>query len=573
MRFLLLFLLCNACHELNAQFYKDNCVAGNCRNGFGLMRVSTTRDPLPHTVGTFNNTFYYYLAGEFKKGKLEGKGCRFEVPWNNGNFKPYDELYGSMIKQGLLPKPDSSRFQWFETGTYANDKLNGEGFLVQYNYGGYNSKAKLIRQGQFQNGKLEGRGVKIISRPGPLYDTITKNYGKNNVEFQTVIAGTYKNDACVSGTKTMMSSTGVWGNITGEYLDNDFLTGWVIKDYYDNAKNSNTSEGFHFVRTQPYRVIYVGGIETGNRFPAEQAADIRKADLGDGRIYEGEVDINGKPFGFGEIKSAAYYYKGFVDNGQPHGYGIYYASPVISKVMGGRFEYGRLASGTSYQSGGWPTTIQCVGYTKNPAPPEFNLFTGQVYNGDYFERTYNYDANTRTYKLSREKSGYMINGQPSETYVSVGKTNEDIKKQRTVTNGNIAFRDVVPGDVVVLDGLASLVVDNKYMRINLADGRYIVDNFQNQPIRLSRHKAEAFEHSCNTCNGKAFTTITYTPPPQEVVLTRYRPETIVGDFTIYTHYVTETTRYTKTFGPVTRKEFCSKCNGTGREKITTQLKE
>jgi hypothetical protein len=215
MRCLLFLLIVITGTNLQAQFYKDKCVAGNCRNGFGLLRVSTSQDPLPSTVSTSGNSYYYYLMGEFKKGKLDGKGCRFEVPWNFGNFKPYDELYGAMVKDGILPRPDSSRFWWFETGNYSDNKLNGEGFLAQYNFGLYGNGAKLIRQGQFINGKLEGNGVKIFSKPGQVYDTLTKNYSKNNIEIQTVITGTYKNDVCLNGTKSTMSATGVWGNITG----------------------------------------------------------------------------------------------------------------------------------------------------------------------------------------------------------------------------------------------------------------------------------------------------------------------------------------------------------------------
>lgn len=574
MRSLFFLLLMITGSQLEAQFYKETCVAGNCRNGFGLVRVSTSQDPLPATVSTSGNTYYYYLMGEFKKGKLEGKGCRFEVPWNFGNFKTTDELYGGMVKDAILPRPDSSRFAWFETGNYINNKLNGGGFLARYDFSMNGKPYIFIRQGRFVDGKLEGTGVKIFSKPGVLYDTLSKSYSKNSSYLQTVISGTYKNDLCTAGTKSSQSATGVWGNITGGFLDDEFLTGWVIKDYTDSAKLGNVSEGFHFKRTVPYKVIYVGGIETGNRFSTEQATAIRKINLGDGRMYEGETDAEGKPFGFGEITGPAYMYRGFVDNAQPNGYGIYYASPVTSKVFGGRFENGRLLyGGICYQTGGWPTTIQCGGYTKNTAPAEFDLFTGKVYNGEYLERTYEYNFQKRSYTLSRESSGHMINGEPAGTYVSVGKTNEDIKKQRIVTNGSVAFKDVIPGDVVVVNGLASLVVENKFMRITLLDGRYIADNYQNQPVQLSRHKPEDFEHSCNTCKGKAFNTVTYTPPPQEVTATYYQKETIVGDYTIYTHYVPVTTRYTKTFSPVTRKDLCKTCNGTGREKITVQLKE
>ncbi len=557
--------------NLQAQYYKDKCVAGNCRNGFGLMRVSTSNEPLPVNGFYGFGSYYYYLMGEFKKGKLEGKGCRFEVPRIYGNFKPADERYGAMVKDGIMPRPDSSLFHWFETGNYLNNKLNGEGYLAIYHFGPYTNGAKLVRQGQFVNGKLEGNGVKIYSKPGQLYDTLTRNYSKNNIEIQTVITGTYKNDACSYGTKSSMSSTGVWGNITGEDLDNEFLTGWVIKDYIDSAKLGNVSPGFHFKRTAPYKIIFVGGIETGNRFSTEVAADIRKINLDDGRMYEGETDNAGRPYGFGEIRGRGYTYKGFIENGLPNGYGIYFAFP---NVFGGRFENGKLLyGGVSYQSGGWPKTIQSYGSTKNTAAAEFNLFTGNVYNGDFLEKTYEFDAKNRKYKLIREKSGVMINGQPAETYVSVGKTNEDIKKQRKITNGRIAFNDVVPGDVVVLDGLASLVLENKYMRINLLDGRYISDNFQNQFVQLSRHKPEIFERSCNSCNGKAFTTSTYTPAPQEVTSTFYQKRTTVTDFSVWTHYEPVTTRYTKTFSPVTRKEFCKTCNGTGREKLAAQLKE
>jgi len=576
MRYSLLIVFFAFCSCISAQSYKDKCIEGNCRNGFGLLRVQTGTDPLPKQQTTYNNTYYYYVMGDFKNGKLNGKGCRFEVPWNFGNFKPYDEKYGQMVKDKILPKPDSSQFWWFETGNYTDNKLDGAGFLADYNYGGSLNRAYFIRQGNFNNGKLHGEGTKIYTDYATYFtwDTLTK---KNRQEIKpsktVIIHGSFANDLCVTCTKSSLSTTGVWGNITGEKLDDDFFSGWVIKDYTDSATKGNVSEGYHFIKKTPFKTLYVGGINVSREFTTELAVSIKKVDLGNGKTYEGETDVNGRPFGFGEIKSTDFYYKGFVDQGQPNGYGIYYPRGTGTVVMGGNFEYGKLVSGAAYMGGGWPKTIRCYGYTKNTSSAAFNLFTGFVYNGDYVEKNYDYDSPKRKYKLTRESNGYMINGYIESKYVWIGKTDADIVRQRIVTNGMAAFSDVVIGDVVVLNGLASPVVDNKYMRLTLLDGRYIDQSFQNNTVQLSKHKPHEFEHTCTKCNGKSFTTTTYTPPPQQVTSTYYIKETVVGDFTIWTRHVPVTTTYTKTFAPVTRQEFCTVCNGMGKQTIAKQLKE
>lgn len=71
---------------------KEDCLVGNCRNGVGLKKIITTqKDPLrfdqkPLRKGLLGAPiYYYYEAGEFKGGELNGKGYRFNLSYLNTN--------------------------------------------------------------------------------------------------------------------------------------------------------------------------------------------------------------------------------------------------------------------------------------------------------------------------------------------------------------------------------------------------------------------------------------------------------------------------------------------------------
>ena len=575
--FKLLFLLVFFPLLLQGQFYKEHCISGNCRNGFGLNRVSTSIDPLNKSYSG-QGSYYYYELGYFTKGKLNGRGCKFETLWNYGNFKPYDDKIEILMNENQLLKPDSSWMLWHQSGNYQNGLLEGAGLLIEWNVKEITDKVfnsytlvKKTCSGNFHLGKLHGTGFLTIEQPlSYQFDTTTHKYSSRTMIPTKIYAGRFDNWECVDCTESVLSYSGIWGETKGKNLNQSFYTGWVVKNYENLSKSLKNSPQMVFRTTMPYRVLLIGGIEVGQKTSAVNLEN-KKIQLSNGIEYYGEVDAEGKPFGFGILNGPEYYYEGLVDQGLPQGTGLYKSkNPYASSIsIGGDFNRGNLLSGASYDHSRNKLIISNWGGNES----SINLINGSIVNGNFTEYQYAYDVTLNNYKLIRQESGYANNGKMLNSQVNIGLTDADKKRQRKMVNGSVKFDEIVVGDVVVIEGLASVVEKATTSAIDLLDQRRITNNMGSTMIQLSSHKLNEFKRTCSLCNGIPIKKYMYTAPPQEVSYTYYKTETIISEYSTQTLRFPQTGTYTKKFEPVERTSYCNQCNTTGTEILKRQIKE
>lgn len=565
---------------------KEDCLAGNCRNGFGLKKVeSFYKSPIPgYLDGTY---FIYYLQGEFKGGKLNGEGQRLAI--TSGVGKEAEVEFVANTKQHVLINPDSSKFYWFEKGMYADNELSGSGVRIMYdrsiyvNYIQYYKKQ--IFQGNFKNGKLFDEALeaeytgKIIIKDSFTRNEINKPLYKIYQGKFDREAANYDRTVCTSCTMTNTLADGSILSMTGNGINDDFFSGWVIKNFTETKSYPQKIK-----LVPPYRALYIGGREIYSLPGTEVATDIKKVPLSNNRVFYGEMDDKGRPFGFGKIVKVSYeevsgkaplevasdyLYEGEVNGDQPNGWGLYYHEGHYTfNSKGGFYQNGTLLYGSAYRRG---MLYVEFGDKNNPDPEVeyFNEAYGDVINGPY--KKWSYDFIKRGV-ISKIESGFKVNGKIISGEVSFGKTREDIRKYRVIKDGKLNFDDVLVGDIIVIDGWASPVksIENQGA-LMLQDGRSITKS--SSLIQLSKHEFYEFNGLCSYCRGEPVKMVKYTPPPTLVTGTTYRTEIYVGDYHVFTTQVPTTTTALKTYLPITRKDYCAFCNASGKRVIADRLKE
>lgn len=568
-------------NTLCAQVYtsKEDCLSGNCKNGFGLSSVRTNRNPFPGAPDKYSSAglnYNYLLMGTFVHGKLNGKGVKIELDWDTKKLsnvytskeKQLVNAFVRLTEQQKLLNPDTLRYEWVEQGIFKDNQLNGAGVRFvgsTYNLSTSHSTFPLkIYQGNFQDGVLGGAGVSAeYSGELLVKDSVTnKSIKKANY---TIYHGQYQGDICMQCTMTKIDKDGTPYSMTGDAINTKFFSGWVVRNY-----KQTKVVPIKLYPVEPYRALFIGGREIYVMPGTEIATDLKEIVLDDNRTYLGEVDATGTPHGFGTIKSSTSYrlYQGMVDGDHPEGYGLYFSEGKnTNNSIGGFYRNNQLVYGAAYV---WSSFYIEFGNSKNPNDKvDYLESIGEVINGPYHKWTYG-----GNHELVKEETGFKVNGKTITKYVSYGKTIEDIIRQRVVTDGKINFNEVVVGDVVVVDGLASPVESiGNLGSLKLQDGRTIQESYLVKQIQLSRHLLSEFTGKCTYCNGTPAKTIMYTPPPREVEVVSYRTEVVVGDYTVLTMRIPQTTRYIKTYAPEARTEYCQHCNFTGIQKITNQLKE
>lgn len=565
---------------------KEDCLVGNCRNGVGLKKIITTqKDPLrfdqkPLRKGLLGAPiYYYYEAGEFKGGKLNGKGYRFNLSYLNTNqLITFQEDY----KKKLTLTPNENIYEWFENGDYKEGVLNGYGYLIEFD--SRNRVPIRIREGEFLNGALNGNGTKIKFG---LFGSQKDSSGKFILTRGKIFKGKFENDICKECTVTEKRASGE-GSFSGNDLIEYLFSGWVIKNYTvpttgsflldenitREKKPHEDLDGYagKAIPTKPYRALYIGGIEIAKIEMATESSNIKRVELANGAYYVGECDEEGKPYGFGKIfNGSGDIYEGMIDNYLPNGYGLYYESKTYYRerfAKGGLFVNGKLIYGASFAPGIEPTVIW-GGIDDKNGKTEFTNDFKNIYSGPYTKITYTYNEKNWTYSLKRQEKGFKINGIVTENFVIDGKNEADIKRQRTIVNGVVKKSDIVVGDIIVLNGFASPVILKSNGVIHLKNKKY----FSDQQATISKYQISDFEQTCKFCNGRGSNTYTYQRKPEQVTEFFYRTEKVVGDFTILTHQVLDKMTYTKSFAPETRTNSCAICNGSGYTKNINELKE
>ncbi len=537
---------------------KDKCLEGNCKNGQGLKRI------------TDKAGYQFYEMGSFEKGDLNGKGYKLAVTWNAyRNYTSIEDTLVAAFKNGLQLTPSLYKYYSFEKGTYLNGTLNGHGLKIIYRDG--SASIHSYSEGEFKNGMLHGNGIKRITKEGSYfkYDSILKK--TINIPAPEILySGIFDNNFCADCIKTDVGYGGTEIHMQGKGLDKDFLTGWVIKDYKPEQEYNT-----RYKIVDPYRALYAGGFEIAKLPGTEVSTNIVKVDMGNGIIYTGEVDDKMKPYGFGKIEYPGWdsaTYEGMVDNGQPHGYGYWYAKKNdFQTVIGGRYRNGKIIYGTALKPG--VEVLRFGSDYEKATDPEYRADLFKPLQGAYTRYYYKFDDTQKKWNLAREESGFNVNGFDKNKWVATGLTDEEKRKQRVVTSGNISISDLLVGDVVVVDGMASPVVSVLGGIFTLKNGRTVSASSGVNNVKLSKYKNSDFLISCDVCKGTGQASYIYQKPPEQVSFTRYVPKTIVGDFYIWKTTEAITTTYNKTFSPETRYRNCSVCNGSGHSKNVKEIKE
>jgi len=552
-----------------SQYHKEKCLVGNCKNGYGLNRIEgNKKNPLPFDLSSpWTNGYQYYEVGEFKSGVLTGNGYRVALQ----GIPQTAEIWLTNLIKNKEPLPvDARHCTWYEGGMYDKGLLNGKGALIEFGYDG----PRRIREGTFKNSLLNGEGIKIIPTQDGFFKTEVDQDGKYKVLYGRLFHGNFINDVCTDCSITETKVGGGEGTTWGKLLQEDFLSGWVTKNYETDSYSGK------FKSTEPYKALIIGGVEVARLPSTETTTNIKTVSLPDGTSYTGEVDDKGNAYGFGTIVLSgspdAYYnylvYEGFVDNGKPEGWGyrINRNNP-LDVIMGGFYKNNILMHGVLVKPNDGPQVIQ-FGEKSGNLDPHYNAYLKSILDGPFFQRTYTYDANSRTFRLSREESGYKVNGYEKNVWVSKGQTMEEKKRQRVVTNGMISISDLTVSDIVVLNGMASPIVTEGAGIFELKNGKKVSSLTGNQ-VQLSRHPASDFHQACKECKGSGQMTYSYQPPPQQVEVVNYSYSTEVLDYTAWRKTTKTTTTYTKTFPVEQRKKNCDACQGKGHSMDVTEIVE
>lgn len=562
-RYTIVCILCLQCcmtWQETAYAQNNKCLEGNCKNGQGLKRIVDKAG------------YHFYEMGNFKSGDLSGKGYKLAAIWNAyRNYKNIEDTLTAAFNNGLVLNPSLYKYYSFEKGNYENGKLNGQGYSIIYRNSGFNIHT--ISEGEFKNGLLQGKGIKKIIKEGNhyKYDSVLKK----SIEIpapEVLYNGSFENGFCADCIKTDVGYGGTEIHMQGKGLDKDFVNGWVIMDYKPELENST-----RYKIVEPYRALYIGGFEIAKLPGTEVSTNIGKVDMGNGTTYTGEVDDKMKPYGFGKIEYARWNgatYEGMVDNGQPHGYGYWYATKNdFQTVIGGRYRNGKIIYGAAIRPGVDVEVLRFGSDYENATDPEYRADLFNPLQGAYTRYFYKFDNSQKKWNVARQESGFNVNGVDKNKWVATGLTDEEKRKQRTVTGGNISISDLVISDVIVVDGMASPVVSVLGGIFTLKNGRTVSASSGVNSVKLSKYKNNDFLISCDVCKGTGQASYSYQRLPEQVSFTRYVPKTVVGDFYIWKTTEAVTTTYTKTYPPETRQKDCTKCAASGHTKNIKEIKE
>lgn len=541
---------------LFAQSHEEECIYGNCKNGRGVKFVKgNKKNPFPFVkVWSPLDYYYFYEIGNFKDKALNGEGYRISYWRTDDNTKNW---IISQVKNNSAFTPEAQTQAWFEKGNYENGFLQGQGVLVEFDAA--NVSPYRIREGNFTKGTLNGDGIKITkSADGFIKVAVENNLYK--VITGSLFRGVFVDDLCTACTLTEYRGD-VEANTIGKVIQENFLSGWVIKDFEVNSYNNQRK------KVTPYRSLYVGGIELKRMETTELSVNSKTVELPDGSSFTGELDAEGRPSGFGVLTSGSSknpLYEGFVEDGKPNGWGYAPGNDTygLGDVIGGYYKNGVIMYGVAHTHPGIDQQVLKFGHADGKTDPRYNSNLKKNMEGPYLSQTYSYDVKTRRHVLSREESGEYVEGMKKDVWVSLGRKDEETRRQRKVENNFISISDLTVGDIVVVNGMASPVVGKTASVFNLKNGKS-VSSVSAVQVQLSKHSIGEFSKSCDVCHGTAEISYTYQRPPEDVVLERYEFETEVLDYTIVKKTVKVSSTYKKTFPPQLRTRACDACSGKG----------
>lgn len=557
-----------------SQFHEEECIYGNCKNGFGILAVKGNKpekSPNPFHVtnilvndpGTY---YYYYKVGQFDKKELNGAGYRISAPGLFNERGSHAWLI-NIVKQNLIDSI-ASACNWYEKGNYSNGLLNSKGLQMM--------KDVFIIEAEFANGVTQGPSYSIRSSRNGFFkvdkDPITNKF---KVVTGRQVYGTIKNNFCIDCQETEYTSN-IIGTSLSRRMNLDFLNGWIVRDYDVDSKTG------YLKNTNPFKALYIGNVELFRIPSVEQSVNIKEVVLSNGAKYAGEVDEKGSPFGFGILQlygpNSKWIYEGFVDNEKPEGWGIIRLEDdqyeEINPIIGGFFVNGIIRNGVLIKQDGVNDKLRIMfrGSDDKSLTIYSDIFK-DIMNGYYTKSYYSFNEKLKRWYLRREESGEKVNGYPKDVWVSLGKSIEETRKQRTVSNGFVDPKDLTIGDVVVVNGMASPVVSLSGSIYYKLKNNTTITVMSGTRVQLSKYKASAFFQTCNKCKGSGMESFTYQRPPSEKKIVSTRYETEVLDFTTWRKTITETKTYTQNYPPEQRSRPCSECNAKGTTHDVKELAE
>ena len=259
--------------------------------------IGSLKNDEPDGKGVLINEFGIIYKGEFKEGKIFGKGKSFLYYNNNRNtikntkpfsnffpcsknqgskiinknkylLKIYEGTFESLIKNGKYIEYDKNYSKIFE-GDFKNDKKDGKGIK-------YNNDGRKVYVGEYKDDKKNGRGTEY-DYSGKIYEGEYKNdirEGKG-IEFNNgnkVYEGDFQNGKR-NGTGILYIN-GEIKRYEGNFENNNFHGNGKL--FYDNGKIQyigNFDKGFFFNEGYYYdisgeRIKVLNGLPLiNNKFP------------------------------------------------------------------------------------------------------------------------------------------------------------------------------------------------------------------------------------------------------------------------------------------------------------------
>ncbi len=288
--------------ELSGQ----NCVRGNCVNGFGTI--------------TFSNNARY--TGEFRGGKMEGRGLFY---YSNGNKYIGQWKGGLRHGEGKLVKKDGNIY----TGNFINDKIQGQGTM------NYSSGDRYV--GQWNKEQVNGKGNYYFKNGDRYEGNFLNGQFEGEGSFFYSDGSNYKG----SWKASQRSGYGEYNDGKGKTYSGQWLADKAVKVIVDDLADLEEEEEKDTVVTKPVvkeegkvNVVQVCDEKLPNCNTSFCKSGRGILDYADGSKYVGEF-VNGDPKG----KGICYYangdrYEGYWDNHAPHGEGtMFFKSGLVYGAM------------------------------------------------------------------------------------------------------------------------------------------------------------------------------------------------------------------------------------------------
>lgn len=605
---LLLILLVTICaHAQKKSKVVVECLEGNCKDGIGLVKVYCSAG-LKNQIKScqMDGTVYYY--GEFRKGEPSGRG---RLAWTAPNYSsvyrpPTNEEIKSAPLVVLLDKDVSFVFD----GEFRDGVPDGEGAMgskqlsapsqeftamglpnwsisLPTGFGTHLPAYKGTREFYYGNFRISDNTLtrKWKQKNAPLIpdyfktqasyyefrrvDSVVNNNGQIWAKVSVASdASPEKKTTDIS--KMMHERTGRFlyeeRDITKDgkrvkpayrpsvryYLNGYAKNGWVIED---KVTSNRFADSMYL-----YRVLYRNGqqIMTSDiPFPLDEQ-NWAQLQLPDGKRYEGAVNEQQQPHGFGEtsfqVRGVSYYFQGYFANGRQVGPGILVTQGRFRTLArAGDFENFQLKRG--YVELDRPETS----YYWGPYSDSAQIVYGRLVFGTQ-----------REFKGLIQLPQLIPNGNGVYTFSNGVRQEGYFNGDQLVTGvTSKSASQLMLHEVVRYKNRSSFVVKITSTDVVLANGMTIAKN-SGQPVEIdTQHPYYQFTCSCKTCGGDGKVVETRYAPPKEKVTNYYAASTHMAG--MYEYVGTQRDILYGTGGKYNVGRTCQECNGVGTWICKTEI--